>query len=272
MNRFYIPTELDIKAEQFSEMYFEDMRLAMGSIVEKYLWLTYTTGERVYSLPDDWYFQLDANNYSYAVGELDDAAGQTDHKARTVTIAPEHKDDDIMLLHEMIHVFIGLYDRADSFTNLFGETIHGSVFPFIRDALLLCLHNDLNAKIPDLDERILAHANIHSGVAIAKEGGSHDILFFLKSLDLDLRCGYKLGTVCGYGRDEHFPDEIGSQKDATRQMGIISAAIEKSNGGRPSENLSAARTSLSKSEVLDEAGIDRRRANEAEKLAELPEE
>jgi hypothetical protein len=29
-------------------------------------------------------------------------------------------------------------------------------------------------------------------------------LFLLKSLDLDLRLGWKLGTVFGYGREDYF--------------------------------------------------------------------
>ena len=31
-------------------------------------------------------------------------------------------------------------------------------------------------------------------------GGLHDVLFLLKSFDLDIRKGYDLGTVFGYGR------------------------------------------------------------------------
>lgn len=63
------------------------------------------------------------------------------------------------------------------------------------------LYNKLNPEIPDLDDKIAGRANILSGMDIYIQGGKHDILFFLKSLDLDLRCGYKLGTVCGYDRD-----------------------------------------------------------------------
>jgi len=69
------------------------------------------------------------------------------------------------------------------------------------------LYKKLSSQIEDLDSRILAHANIHSGTDIAQRGGSHDILFLLKSFDLDLQCGYKLGTVCGYGRDD-FESEL----------------------------------------------------------------
>ena len=43
--------------------------------------------------------------------------------------------------------------------------------------------------------------NSTNASGITNAGGSHDVLFFLKSLDLDLKLGFKLGTVCGYGRD-----------------------------------------------------------------------
>lgn len=84
-----------------------------------------------------------------------------------------------------------------------GYMVDSTAFPFIRDVLLLGLYNDLKGRITDLDSHILAHANIHSGTSITVEGGNHDVLFHLKSLDLDLRRGYPLGTVCGYGRDEY---------------------------------------------------------------------
>jgi len=73
---------------------------------------------------------------------------------------------------------------------------------FYRDIVFLCLHNDLKAKISDFDDLIISHSHVTNGQNITLRGGEHSALFFLKSLDLDLRCGYKLGTVCGYGRDE----------------------------------------------------------------------
>ena len=198
----YIPTQLDWKASEYAENYFNDMRLKDDSIVKDFLLLLYD-GHTEFSLPDEWSYQLNANNYRYIISELSTGiAGQTDHHNRTVTVDLEHEDDDVVLLHEMIHAFLGLYNREEDFINPAGDKVFVCVYPFIRDALLLCLYNDLSKKIKDLDARILAHANIHNGVAIANEGGSHDILFFLKSLDLDLRCGYELGTVCGYDRDK----------------------------------------------------------------------
>ena len=69
--------------------------------------------------------------------------------------------------------------------------------------LYLDLKGKLSADNPgypndDLDVLIHKHANFSDVLLIAEQGGSHDLLFFLKSLDLDLRFGYDLGTVFGY--------------------------------------------------------------------------
>jgi N6-adenosine-specific RNA methylase IME4 len=57
--------------------------------------------------------------------------------------------------------------------------------------------------------------------------------------------------------------------NAVRQMGIISAGLKRDKGGRPGRE-TGAHLRQSKSAVLAAAGIDRRRANEAESLAALP--
>ena len=57
-------------------------------------------------------------------------------------------------------------------------------------------------------------------------------------------------------------------------MGIISAGIEKASGNNQHKKEDSPKSgeSKTKTEVLSEAGIDFRRANEAEKLAAIPEE
>ena len=76
--------------------------------------------------------------------------------------------------------------------------------PFYREILILCLYKKLSAQIPDLYDRVVAHTNEIFGIKITKSGGNHGVLFFLKSLDLDLKMGYALGTVCGYGRSGEY--------------------------------------------------------------------
>ena len=205
MDKWYMPTPLDIKASEYAELYFDDMRLAKGSIVEKFFWLSYQDGSMEYALPHEFSSLLDANNYRYIVEETPDGiAGQCCNTEHIVTISPTYEEDDKTLLHEMIHVFIGLLGCTEDFINPYGENVAvGWIPPFVRDALMLSLYTELSHKIPDLDYRILAHANVHSGERITVEGGNHDVLFFLKSLDLDLKLGCPLGTICGYGREKY---------------------------------------------------------------------
>ena len=64
---------------------------------------------------------------------------------------------------------------------------------------------------------------------------------------------------------------------ATRQMGALSMKIEKTTHDRGNQYMGVANTKArylpkTKTEILEEAGIDIRRANEAEKLAEVPED
>jgi hypothetical protein len=119
--------------------------------------------------------------------------GQVNYIDYTITIAPEYmknEEPNPHILHELIHVYEHALDMLPK---------------FYHDILLLSLYNHMKQEngIEDIDDRILAHTHVMNGDRITRQGGNHDILFFLKSLDLDLRCGFKLGTVCGYGRDEY---------------------------------------------------------------------
>ena len=53
-----------------------------------------------------------------------------------------------------------------------------------------------------LDEIITKNAHVLNEQSLYEIGGDHDLTFFLKSLDLDIRMGYPLGTVFGYGMTE----------------------------------------------------------------------
>ena len=176
------------KVCEFSDM-FEDMIFGKGSVTFDFIkchrkiagtneWVDDTT-----SLPDGIeYFSYDS--FTYHVKDLDDGCtGQFDGSNFSLSVAPEYIDDDSVILHEMIHLHELVIDLQPQ---------------FFHDALLFCLYRDLSKKISDLDERIEAHGHILNSLAIAQEGGVHDILFLLKSFDLDLRKGYKLGTVFGY--------------------------------------------------------------------------
>ena len=73
--------------------------------------------------------------------------------------------------------------------------------PYARDIVFWALYQDLKSKIGNLDDVISRHLPLLNIRDINWEGGKHDLLFFVKSLDLDLRLGKELGTVFGYGQN-----------------------------------------------------------------------
>ena len=229
-------TALEEKMSDLAERYFGDMRLKRGSIVEKFFWATLENGDGLtledrekiengewenwkiengmlyhYELPDEISLASDVDNFSYVVGELANGTmAETNIKTHTVTVAPEYENDDTVLLHELIHVFEWFYrPENEPYKNQYGTMVSPYIAPFIRDVLFISLYNYVNKRVKekypneDLDLRILEHAHYLPGEQITLQGGNHDILFYLKSLDLDLRLGFPLGTVCGYGRDDH---------------------------------------------------------------------
>lgn len=113
------------------------------------------------------------------------------NQEQSICISPDLIDDDTVLLHEMIHFY-------ESAVNEFPLYFH--------DALLWSLYSDLKGKIPKLDTIITDNAHILIESTLYTDGGLHDILFLLKSFDLDIRNGYPLGSVFGYGREDRFKE------------------------------------------------------------------
>lgn len=100
-----------------------------------------------------------------------------------VIISPEYANDDSVLLHEMIHVY---------------ETVLDDFPTFYRDILLWQLYKRMSRKISDLDQRIQAFTHLSDQQKLDAIGGCHDVLFLLKSFDLDIKMRYPLGSVLGY--------------------------------------------------------------------------
>ena len=65
----------------------------------------------------------------------------------------------------------------------------------------------MSRKISDLDQRIQAFTHLSDQQKLDAIGGCHDVLFLLKSYDLDLRMEYPLGKVLGY-KVPGFPCEV----------------------------------------------------------------
>lgn len=176
------------KILQYDSEYFDDMQLK-DSTMEKYTIATDGYGNEC-SLKDlfNLDFDLDSNKYTYHIEKLDDCEALCDFENNTITFDPKFASDKATILHEMIHAHENILDSIKR--------------PFIKEIILLHLYDKLKSQIPDLNDKIAGHANILSGMDIYMRGGNHDVLFYLKSIDLDLRCGYKLGTVCDYDRDK----------------------------------------------------------------------
>jgi hypothetical protein len=181
---------LGAKCGEYEQTYFEDFLLEPNSILHDFVCYQVEVEpgkcfETSYDFPD---IELWQNGYIFKIDNLDDLAGQCDGKHRIITIDPEYANNPATILHEMIHAYI----------NLFNETF----FFRMEEYLLLSLYNDLKMKIPDLDKIIIDHSHMIRQEDFDNHGW-HGILFFLKSLDLDLRLDLPLGTVCGYGRNEY---------------------------------------------------------------------
>lgn len=164
---------------------FDDMCIAKSSIMGKYL----DTPQG--SLKEDTYhLSIDAHYYKFIVTETTEN-GETDIFERTIKINPQFVDDKNIILHEMIHAH---------------EHILSLVNPLLKETLIVELYKHLLLKFKDLDCIIYNHANISHNSDLAELGGYHGLLFMLKSLDLDFRCGNDPFTIFGYDYNRTFTE------------------------------------------------------------------
>ena len=179
-NRTIDEYELHGKILEYEESYFEDMTFQPNSEL-------YNTVQSMANMFDYFSVELESQYFTFRIQDLEnETMGQTNFPEREIIIAPKYKDDKSVILHEMIHAY-----------ELTLQTEHS----VLNELLLLTLYKKLKPQISNLDSLIREHAELYGQHCISLSGGTHGILFYLKSLDLDLRCKYKLGTVCGYGRD-----------------------------------------------------------------------
>ena len=127
----------------------------------------------------------------YKVEKLDGMLGYYNHEEQLICVTPEALNNNFVILHEMIHVYEDLINELPL---------------FYHDMVYWALYSDLRKKIPKLDEIITGHAHLLNESSIYQFGGLHDILFLLKSFDLDIRMGAQLGTVFGYNRVDVFKE------------------------------------------------------------------
>ena len=162
------------------EEYFEDMLLEDGSLLNDII-------ETVSQVTDGIFLGMCDKLRLYIV-DNDGFYGCYYGNECKIEISKDYATDKSVVLHELIHFYEHQLEKEQP--------------PFIRELLALELYNKLLSQIPDLRERIFKHCELYSYTETFKGNGEHGVLFFLKSLDLDIRCGYPLGTVCGYDREK----------------------------------------------------------------------
>lgn len=176
--------------------FFEDMRFEAGTATQELMkcqaydedtkeWEDY------YLDPPDEVAFFQYSWFALTVKPLDDCDGYFNPEKQELCIPPDALDDDPTILHEMIHLHEYVYDCAPR---------------FCHDMAFWGLYTHLRARIPKLDEIISTNACMLLQETIYKSGGEHDILFLLKSFDLDIRKGYPLGTVFAYGKSDELKE------------------------------------------------------------------
>lgn len=180
------------------ERLFDDMRFRPGTVADTLIVTSYInpdTNEKFedfYDVPD-FFDNLSVDLYfTFKVEEgADETAGTTYTDDRIVRISPDRIDDEIVLLHEMTHVYDYLY-----------TTINGRY----RDSIFWCLYRYLSKRISNFDELIDLAGNFAFQDHLQYSGGNHSLLFIMKTLELDIRKGFQLGTVMQYDFCDYLED------------------------------------------------------------------
>lgn len=104
-----------------------------------------------------------------------------------IVINKKHVNNKATILHEMIHAHEYILQKQKT---------------LLKEIVLIELYKNLKPQLAkrslNLDAIIFNHANIPHNQYLSEYGGEHDLLFLLKSLDLDLKCDFELFTVFGY--------------------------------------------------------------------------
>mgnify|MGYP007069882023 CR=1 FL=1 len=184
-NKYYA----DISAEQYAlqsfcleceEKYFDDMILATTSIMGDIVDIAY---EQFDFIP----LGIEYAALRFFIVNTNDFLGCFYRYERKIEIDQKSLQNKSVILHELIHFY---------------EWQLENTFPVAKELLTIRLYRNLAKTIDNLDTLIESHCDLFDQEETFNNTGNHGLLFYLKSLDLDIRCGYTLGTVCGYGRDE----------------------------------------------------------------------
>jgi hypothetical protein len=187
------------RLEEYGELYFGDMLFEEDSITGQLMHCEYED-TKTKNEDENWIsttidrrqeFELFSYTFYRIIVEKNGILGGYNPKELLICIDPDYAEKDDVLLHEMIHLY---------------EDYLQTLPFYYRDMLFWALYRDLHKKIEKLDEIIDSHSLLLVQQDIDNRGGTHGILFLLKSLDLDIKMKSPLGTVFGYGMLKIFKD------------------------------------------------------------------
>jgi len=161
--------KINEKIIDFDNRFFDDFNFKSGVLKD----LTYRI-ELPYPLEE---FSFKKNCYCVIERMEGDVAGS--YNDYRITLPPDAKDD--LILHEMIHAHIDMLVKQPPLS-------------FFSEYLMFYLYKSLKKKIKQLDMMIRIQGEYWH---VRKQPYCHGLLFFLKSLDLDIRLNLPLGTVYG---------------------------------------------------------------------------
>jgi len=169
------------KAIEYDKLYFDDFNFESKSI----------TGDvynfaRIKNCPEQ---VLNKNKFyevtptvikdcRFFIKYMEEAAGNCN--GWDITIHPESIKDRDVILHEMIHL------RINVMPNNF------------REILTFCLYKKLKKEFTKSFENLLIDHATAIAACYSPDLWHHGTLFYLKSLDLDIRLNLDIGTVYGY--------------------------------------------------------------------------
>lgn len=164
------------KVGDFGEL-FEDMLFQKGTSTYELIQCKSKTQGSNEWIDDEVDLPAELAYFSYSffhfkVESLEDCEGLFNQREQTIIVPPEALKNDSTILHELIHLH---------------EFVLNGLPLYYHDMVYWALYKDLRNKIPQLDEIITGHAHLLTGSTIYRSGGLHDILFLLKSFDLDIR-------------------------------------------------------------------------------------
>lgn len=175
---------ISLQEDLFSDMLFEK-----GTITGDYM---LRNGKHLTFEPR---LSMDEQYFRFIVEDNAKYDAYTDVDTRKIVVDKKYIKNKPTILHEMLHAHEFILEKRK---------------PLLKEIVLLELYKDLKPKLSqkniDIDTWIFTHANIPHNEDLADTGGEHDLLFFLKSIELDIRCGFELLTVFGYDYTRNFKE------------------------------------------------------------------